>query len=55
MINESKKFESLPGSENVTSLNKKSIRRVLGIDPGLANTGFGIVDYIDSRYHILSI
>ena len=54
MINESKKFESLPGSENVTSLNKKSIRRVLGIDPGLANTGFGIVDYIDGRYRMTS-
>ena len=54
MINESKKFEPLPGSENVTSINTKSIRRVIGIDPGLANTGFGVVDFVNGRYRMVS-
>ena len=30
------------------------MRRVLGIDPGLANTGFGIVDFENGRYHMVS-
>ena len=54
MINESKKFEPLPGSENVTTINTKSIRRVIGIDPGLANTGFGVVDFVNGRYRMVS-
>lgn len=54
MINPNKNFESLPGSESVTKIEKKSIRRVLGIDPGLANTGFGIVDFENGRYRMVS-
>lgn len=49
-----KNFESLPGSINTSPLEKKHIRRVLGIDPGLANTGFGIVDYVNGRYRMVS-
>ena len=30
------------------------MRRVLGIDPGLANTGFGVVDYENGRYRMVS-
>ncbi|MBE6344406.1 MAG: crossover junction endodeoxyribonuclease RuvC [Spirochaetaceae bacterium] len=30
------------------------IRRVLGIDPGLASTGYGIVDYSSNRYRMVS-
>ena len=56
MINESTSFTTLPGSfnpespaspdsKNAKSVNPK-IRRVIGIDPGLANTGFGVVDFI---------
>lgn len=29
-------------------------RRVIGIDPGLANTGFGIVDEIDGKLRLVS-
>lgn len=54
MINPNKNFEPLPGSENVNKIEKKSIRRVLGIDPGLANTGFGIVDFENGRYRMVS-
>ena len=54
MINNKQNFEPLPGSENVNSIQKKSIRRVLGIDPGLANTGFGIVDYCNGKYRMVS-
>lgn len=28
-------------------------RRVLGIDPGLASTGYGIVDFVGSRYQLV--
>ena len=34
-------------------VSKKS-RRVLGIDPGLANTGFGILDFSSGRYRMVS-
>lgn len=53
-----KKFEPLPGTENVpvqaSDTGKCRIRRVLGIDPGLASTGFGIVDYRAGRYRMVS-
>jgi len=29
-------------------------RRVIGIDPGLANTGFGIIDEIDGKLRLVS-
>lgn len=49
-------FEELPGTtirsqKNLSSGNR---RRVLGIDPGLANTGFGVVDYFNGRYRMVS-
>ena len=36
-------FKSLPGTFIESKNPHQKIRRVLGIDPGLANTGFGIV------------
>ena len=54
MKNDSPHFEPLPGSENVSNIKKSSIRRVLGIDPGLANTGFGIIDFANGRYRMVS-
>ncbi len=48
-------FNPLPGSQQILKpLTEFSIRRVLGIDPGLANTGFGIVDFINGRYRMVS-
>ena len=50
MINNDKSFNSLPGNEQSKSSQKvRRVRRVLGIDPGLANTGFGVVDFCDGR------
>jgi crossover junction endodeoxyribonuclease RuvC len=53
-----KKFEPLPGTEDIHSesagVKGNKTRRVLGIDPGLASTGFGIVDYKDGRYRMVS-
>lgn len=34
--------------------NSIPVRRVLGLDPGLANTGFGVVDFCDGRYRMVS-
>ncbi len=31
----------------------QKLRRVLGIDPGLASTGYGIVDFVGSRYRLV--
>ena len=57
-IMELKKFENLPGTSVSVKKNEvltgKKIRRVIGIDPGLANTGFGIVDFLDGRYRMVS-
>ena len=33
---------------------EKKTRRVLGIDPGLANTGFGVVDTCEGRIRLVS-
>ena len=57
MINEDKQFSSLPGTELIQNENKTkktAIRRVLGIDPGLANTGFGVIDFCNGRYRMVS-
>ena len=55
MINENAQFTPLPGSEQVPASTKKSqVRRVIGIDPGLANTGFGVVDFCNGRYRMVS-
>lgn len=52
------RFEELPGTKKSKSskplMQKDSVRRVLGIDPGLANTGFGVVDYFNGRYRMVS-
>lgn len=47
-------FKSLPGSVTESNNHQKKIRRVLGIDPGLANTGFGIVDFCNGCYRMVS-
>lgn len=54
-------FTSLPGSlvssaarEQDGSDRRLKVRRVLGIDPGLANTGFGVVDFSGGRYRMVS-
>jgi crossover junction endodeoxyribonuclease RuvC len=55
MINENAQFSPLPGNEQISISPKKSqVRRVLGIDPGLANTGFGVVDFCNGRYRMVS-
>ena len=50
-------FDSLPGSklaETGKKISSKKIRRILGIDPGLANTGFGVIDFYNGRYRMVS-
>ncbi|MBP5283573.1 MAG: crossover junction endodeoxyribonuclease RuvC [Treponema sp.] len=49
-------FSSLPGTTSASSDETagKKIKRVLGIDPGLANTGFGVVDFCNGRYRMVS-
>ncbi len=55
MINPSKSFNSLPGTETAEKGRaQKKIRRILGIDPGLANTGFGIIDCYKNKYRMIS-
>ena len=66
MINDDKSFNSLPGNKKVENVSGshnaagagaregRRVRRVLGIDPGLANTGFGVVDFCDGRYRMVS-
>lgn len=54
-------FTSLPGSlvssataEQDAAFRRSKVRRVLGIDPGLANTGFGVVEFFCGRYRMVS-
>lgn len=52
MVNQDSKFTELPGSK--VALPKGKARRIIGIDPGLANTGFGVVDFENGRYRMVS-
>lgn len=36
------------------SKSKTQVRRVIGIDPGLASTGFGVVDFFENRFSLVS-
>ena len=42
------------GGDGTSSRGGRRVRRVLGIDPGLANTGFGVVDFCEGRYRMVS-
>lgn len=46
-------LRTFPGTKAACVDTKKKIRRVLGIDPGLASTGWAIVDYEQSRYRLV--
>jgi len=46
-------LRTFPGTKSACAAAKKEIRRVLGIDPGLASTGWAIVDYEQSRYRLV--
>lgn len=54
-------FEHFPGTQSFDSgaaqkkgaVENRRIKRVLGIDPGLANTGFGVVDFFQNRYRLV--
>lgn len=50
-------FNPLPGTYKPTDSQVKSpqnIRRVLGIDPGLANTGWGVIEYFSGKYRLVA-
>ena len=59
-VNEDLNFKSLPGTKSAAPFAEKQndsrtkIRRILGIDPGLASTGFGIVDGCMNKYRMVS-
>ncbi len=52
MTNNNSEYSNLPGSTSVSKKGK--VRRVLGIDPGLANTGFGVIDFLNGKYRMVS-
>ena len=50
-------FSHFPGNTSFSSsLNPSNVRvlRVLGIDPGLASTGWGVVDFANNRYRMVN-
>lgn len=58
-LNNSNSFAPIPGTvptvpDSISSPNPKNVCRVLGIDPGLASTGWGIVDFASSRYRLVA-
>lgn len=57
-LNKTFTFTAMPGTQhtigNKTFSGSETLRRrVLGIDPGLASTGWGIVDFAVSRYRLV--
>ncbi len=42
-------MQNITESDNSKKTNKPSTRRILGIDPGLASTGWGVIDMCGSR------
>ncbi len=57
IVDESSKKSQKTGLSKVNGSKAgpaSGVRRVLGIDPGLANTGFGVVDFYNGRYRMVS-
>lgn len=57
--NSSNPFLPIPGTvstvpDSIIAQKQKNVCRVLGIDPGLASTGWGIVDFASSRYRLVA-
>ena len=50
MENESQSFSQ----KSPLSFSQKKIKRILGLDPGLANTGFGVIDCAKGSCHLVS-
>lgn len=50
----SEQLKELKKSAFSQAIAPKKVRRVLGIDPGLANTGFGVIDFYNGRYKMVS-
>ena len=46
--------DTTASGDRSSSRSRSHVRRVLGIDPGLANTGFGVVDFCEGRYRMVS-
>lgn len=48
-------FSFFPGNTSFSQqqTQKTHIKRILGIDPGLASTGWGIIDVIGNRYRLV--
>lgn len=46
--------DTTASGDRSSSRSRSRVRRVLGIDPGLANTGFGLVDFCEGRYRMVS-
>lgn len=46
--------DTTASGDRSSSRSRSRVRRVLGIDPGLANTGFGVVDFCEGRYRMVS-
>ncbi len=44
---------TVPESEWTPAGHMAEVRRVLGIDPGLASTGWGIIDYSNNRFRLV--
>lgn len=58
-LNNSNSFSPIPGTvttvpDSISNQKYRNICRVLGIDPGLASTGWGIVDFASSRYRLVA-
>jgi len=45
---------SIPISTSPKDLNRSSKRRIIGVDPGLASTGWGIVEFSDGRLRYIA-
>lgn len=58
-LNNPDSFVPIPGTvvtvpDSVFMQKQKSIHRIVGIDPGLASTGWGVVDFASSRYRLVA-
>jgi crossover junction endodeoxyribonuclease RuvC len=48
-------FTPLPGTSSKGDVpNNAAVRRVIGVDPGIRDTGFAVLDYSGNRYRLAS-
>ncbi|GHV16501.1 crossover junction endodeoxyribonuclease RuvC [Spirochaetia bacterium] len=54
LLSRAAKTETAKPDPAISRLTGRGVRRIIGVDPGLASTGWGVVDYADNRVRYIA-